>query len=407
MLSTATFMSCEKGDNGNYIPGQELQLSDTDQQQIKRTNAFTANFFLEVTKDSHNGNNAFLSPFGISTAMAMVYNGAGGETKEAISKVFRFDQIGDAQLNTYYQTLIKGLPLVESQTELHIGNAIWHSQNVPVNPDFLKINEQFYDARVGKLDFSDPNAKDVVNNWVKEKTRSKIDKILESTSARDLAYLINAIYFKGMWEQKFDKKDTKKAAFHLPTGGTVQADFMHRRHSYGMLTMGPAGVLAIEIPYTNKRFSMLLIQPTDALGGNWSAVKLAEFIGALGSESAKFQPTLMNLYLPKFKFYYEQDLNDVLTQMGMGMAFQDDADFSNLSDKPAKISEVKHKAFIEVDEEGTEAAAVTSVGVEVTSTPPEVRFDRPFIFVIKENKSNLVLFIGKINNPVSGETAGR
>ena len=408
LLSTALLASCDKDGGPKHIHGQELLLNETDKQQIKQTNTFTVKLFLEATKDLKSGDNAFLSPFGISTVMAMAYNGAGAETKEAISKAFKFDQVSDEDLNTYYQTLIKGLPLVEPQTELSMGNAIWHNQDIPLKTHFLKINEQFYLAKAGKLDFTDPKAKDVINDWVKDKTKNKIDKIIDATRQEDLAYLLNAIYFKGMWEQKFDKENTKKADFHTASGQTVQADFMYKQHSYGMLTMGTTGLQAVEIPYSNKKFSMLLIQPTDALNADWGTVKLHEFINVLGSEQAEFNSMKMDLYIPKFKFSYERKLNGDLTNLGMGIAFEDDADFSNLSDRHAKISEVKHKAFVEVDEEGTEAAAVTSIGFVTTSMPqiPTVRFDRPFIFVIKENASNLVLFIGKINNPLSSETKG-
>lgn len=408
LLSIALLASCDKDGGPKHIHGQELLLNETDKQQIKQTNTFTVKLFLEATKDLKNGDNAFLSPFGISTVMAMVYNGAGGETKEAISEAFKFDQVSDEDLNTYYQTLIKGLPLVEPQTELSMANAIWHNQDIPLKPDFLKINEQFYMAKAGKLDFTDPKAKDLINDWVKDKTKNKIDKIIDVTKQDDLAYLLNAIYFKGMWEQKFDKEDTKKADFHVASDQTVQADFMYKQHAYGILTMGTTGLQAVEIPYSNKKFSMLLIQPTDALSTDWSVVKLNEFIGALGSEQADFNSMKIDLYIPKFKFSYERNLNGDLTNMGMGIAFQNSANFSNLSDQRAKISEVKHKAFVEVDEEGTEAAAVTSIGMELTSAPqiPKIRFDRPFIFVVKENKSNLILFIGKINNPLSSETKG-
>ncbi|NGM66534.1 serpin family protein [Sphingobacterium sp. SGR-19] len=408
LLSSALLASCDKDGGSKDIHGQELQLSETDKQQIKQTNTFTAKLFLEATKDLKSSDNAFLSPFGVSTVMAMAYNGAGGDTKEAISKAFNFDQISDEHLNAYYQTLIKGLPLVEPQTELSMGNAIWHNQDIPLKPDFLKVNEQFYNAKAGKLDFTDPKAKDVINDWVKDKTKNKIDKIIDATKQEDLAYLLNAIYFKGMWEQKFDKTNTAKADFHTASGQTVQADFMHKQHTYGMLTMGTTGIQAVEIPYSNKKFSMLLIQPTDAASTDWSTMKLDEFMNALGSEQASFSPVKMDLYLPKFKFSYERKLNGDLTNLGMGIAFQIDANFSNLSDRPSAISEVKHKAFVEVDEEGTEAAAVTSVGMVVTSLPqiPKIRFDHPFIFVVKENKSNLILFIGKINNPLSSETKG-
>lgn len=408
LLSAAVAGSCDKGEGPQDTHGQELQLNETDREQIVQTNAFTASLFLEATKDLESDENAFLSPLGVSAVMAMTYNGAGGETKDAIANAFGFDQISNEDLNAYYQTLIKGLPLVNPQTELLMGNAIWYNENMTLKPDFLKISKRSYLAKAGKLDFTDPRAKDAINDWVTEQTKGKIEKIIEQTQADDLAYLLNAIYFKGMWEHKFDKEKTEKADFRTASDQVVQTDFMQNRESYRRLTMEALGLEAVEISYTDNKFSMVLVRPTDALTHDWDTAELADFVKALGTEQATFRSGKIDLYIPKFKFSYERKLNDDLTNMGMGVAFQDNADFSNLSGQTAKISEVKHKAFVEVDEEGTEAAAVTNVGAVVTSAPiiPKVRFDRPFVFLIKENASNLILFVGKVNNPLSSETEG-
>ncbi|MBE8714044.1 serpin family protein [Sphingobacterium hungaricum] len=346
-----------------------------------------------------------LSPFGAGMVMGMVYNGAVGDTKDAIAKVFRYDQVAAEDLNAFYQRLIEGLPKVDPQTKLHLANSIWYNQNYSILPEFLAVNQQYYNAEVQGLDFGDSQSKDLINDWVKNQTNDKIDKIIDKTSEDDLAFLINAIYFKGDWEQKFEKSNTGKLDFYTASGETVQSDFMKINHSYNVISQ--YGLIAVELPYSNKKFSMVLIKPSDSESAHWTNADLSTYIENMEHDAGRYTMTTMDLSIPKFKFAYSRNLIPDLTNFGMGVAFNSYANFSGIFDLPTQITKFQQKTFVEVDEEGTEAAAVTAIGIGVTSNLPPVlqmKFDKPFVFLIKENKTNLILFMGKVNNPLSTDS---
>ncbi len=406
-VATISLAACNKTNPEKLGTGKDLLLTAVEQEKAGTDNLFAFELFRTATADLKDNENALLSPLSVSIALAMTNNGAAGETRQAIEKSLKFDGFTTEDINAYYQKLLTDLPALDPRTTLDIANSIWYRQGFSVLPDFLDVNRTFYKADVSALDFSAPNAEDVINDWVSNKTKKKIPTIIDGgIPANMVMYLINAVYFKGEWEQRFDKSATKKGTFTRHDGSSLQTDFMHVKHTFKVGATDE--VEAIELPYGNKKYSMVILKPH----GDISPAQLTEKLNDTDTWStlvSRFQPRETQLALPKFKFSYENKLNDELIDMGMGIAFGPGADFSGIGgERNLLISEVKQKSFIEVNEEGTEAAAVTSVGVELTSLPQVYTFnvDRPFLFAIREITTGLILFVGQVNDPSVKATKG-
>jgi len=400
-----SFISCDKTAPEKLEPGRDLVLTVAEQQKAESDNRFAFELFRKATADLKPDQNALLSPLSISTALAMTSNGAAGQTREAIENTLKFGELDREAINAYYQKLMVDLPALDPKTTLDIANSIWYRQGFQVLPAFLDVNRTYYKADVSALDFGDPNAPNVINDWVNNKTKKKIPTIIDGGIPGDMMmYLINAVYFKGAWEQRFDKAATKKGTFTLPDGTSLETDFMHVKHTFNIAATNK--IEAIELPYGDKKYSMVVLKskaevtPAQLMETLVDGEMWQTMVGA-------FHPVEADLSFPKFKFSYENKLNDELTEMGMGVAFSNAADFSGINaDGNLSISEVKHKSFIEVNEEGTEAAAVTSVGIVLSATPQTYVFnvDRPFLFAIREMSTGLILFIGQVNNPSVEQT---
>lgn len=307
------------------------------------------------------------------------------------------------------QKLIADLPALDPKTTLEIANSIWHHRDFSVFPDFKEINRAIYKAEVAALDFNDPNASNVINDWVSNKTKEKIPTIIDGPiPAAAVMYLINALYFKGAWEQRFDKANTQKREFRRPDASPLNTDFMQIEHTFNI--SATEDVEAIELPYGNKKYSMVVLKPRGEHPPSQVAEKLME-TGTWNALISGFQPRKAQLALPKFKFSYENELKNELTDMGMGIAFiRGLADFSGISSELLYINRVLHKTFVEVNEEGTEAAAVTAVEMNTYSSAPSVYpflVDRPFLFAIREMETGLILFLGQVNDPSVEETESR
>ena len=283
---------------------------------------------------------------------------------------------------------------------LKIANSIWYRQEFSFEPAFIEVNQTFFDATVEALDFSDPDAKNTINQWVKENTNGKIEEIVDQIDPEIVMFLINAIYFDGKWTYKFDKDQTETAAFTRADSTQKSVQMMHVTGDFQYFENEL--FQAVDLPYGAEFYSMAVLLPKPGVGAD---AVIAEFnqenwMAWTGS----FDTRPVELALPKFKLEFETGLQEVLTALGMGVAFaQANANFRAMYAGPENvyIDKVKHKTFVEVTEDGTEAAAVTSVEIGVTSVQPPVamRVDRPFVFVIRENHSGTLLFMGKLIDP--------
>lgn len=400
-IGILTIAACKKGGVGpNKDPGKDLVLSATEQQQVGPGNAFTLKLFKADVGILENNKNLIISPLSVSFAMGMTSNGASGQTLTDIRKTMEVDGFTEDQVNSYYHNLITNLPDLDPNTTLKIANSIWYANKFTVLPAFLKTNTDFYNAEVKALDFSDKTGSaNTINNWVSGQTNNKIPKIIDQIGDGARMYLINAIYFKSTWKTRFDAGQTYKAPFRLPDNSTVQADFMTNK-SVDLKVAYDNGTNVVELPYSNSKYGMVIIMPyedvkTFALG--LDSTKWNFLMGKLAA--AKSQITI-----PKFKFSYGVNLMGILKSLGMGIAFSDQADFSRITaGGGVAITEVKHKAYIDVNEDGTEAAAVTEVGVGISAPAPTNVFNKPFIFAIREMKTGLILFAGIVNNPTLSE----
>lgn len=377
------------------------ELTVSEKQLVEADQSFSYDIFRQTVSYDNEEENLFISPLSISTALAMTLNGAEGETLEQMKQALHVSGMDTGEINEAFQSLIELLVSVDPKVTMKIANSVWHEQSLVVEDEFLQRLEDFYNAEVAGLDFRNSGSVDTINSWVNENTEGKIEKIIDRIPPEMVMYLINAIYFKGDWLSKFDKNETRKADFHLESGETVQVDMMSQKERYAVNFSEE--VRMIELPYGDSLFTMSVLMPGDP------EMPLNQFIEEeitkenLAQWRSNLRVSEVPLELPKFEMEYEITYNDILKSMGMDKAFDEGAaDFSGIADVSPQnlyISEVKHKTFVSVDEEGTEAAAVTSVGVGVTSLPPSMIVNRPFVFIIHERESGTNLFLGKVKDP--------
>ena len=369
----------------------------------EKLNVFAFNMYEEILKNVDD--NLVISPFSISTAMAMTYGGSGEETKDQMSKTLLFDRDMEnfhKEFNEHVKMLEE---LAEEDIEFNIANGMWLQHDYPFLESYIETIQKYYGPVLHEADFKVDQEKErkEINNWVSDKTNQKIeDLISKGVLVKDTRLVIvNAIYFLSNWLEEFDKELTRKRDFHIDEETTVETEFMRKDDTFKYFEDEHAQVL--EIPYSGEDFSMMLILPRENLG-------LSEFEAKLDNKKyEKYTDSLskneVNLLFPKFKMRSKANLEGLLTQMGMPQAFSNKADFSRMtSEDDLKIDQVIHEAFIEVDEEGTEAAAATAVSIVVKSARPDeeriiFRADRPFKFFIKDNKTNTILFMGRVMDP--------
>ena len=347
--------------------------------------------------------NLFLSPYSISTALAMTYAGARGETADQMAKVLCLPASGEA-VHGAYGALQKDLNAAGEggAFELVVANRLWGQKGFAFLPDFLALLEARYGAGLEPLDFAAATeaARQTINAWIEKQTRDKIKDLIKPgvLDAATRLVLTNAIYFKGKWAEEFDKKATQDEDFFLAPEKKVTAPLMHRTADFGYFEGDD--LQALELPYQGDRLSMVVLLPKakDGLGAleaALSADKVSEWVSKLSRREVR-------VALPRFKTTAEFSLGDTLVAMGMTDAFGGDADFSGMTGaKDLFISAVVHKAFVDVNEEGTEAAAATAVVVRALNGggPPEFRADHPFLFLIRDTKTGAILFLGRIADP--------
>ncbi len=344
--------------------------------------------------------NVLISPYSIATALVMTYNGAAGETRTAMAKTLGIEGIGLEELNQGERGLAAGLRQSDARLQLVIANSLWARKGVVFNSGFINRVKKFYSAEANVLDFNSPEAIVKINSWVRERTHGRIERIVEHIAPELVLYLINAVYFKGKWQEGFDPKQTYEADFQVPEGTKKRVMMMRRSDRFGYLAAD--GFQAVRLPYGDGKMSMVVMLPAESLSLDW-------LIAQLTSENwqkwqGEFETKQGEVGLPRFKIEYEQSLKEVLKALNMALAFDlARADFSEMSPRSGiAIGDVRHKGFIEVNEEGTEAAAVTSVEMVMTAMPVD-RFrmvcDRPFLFAIQDKASGALVFLGAVVKP--------
>ena len=380
--------------------GQAAPVEELDERLVQANNRL--GFILIDELSNGNSGNILISPASILTALAMTYNGAEGETRAAMGKTLGLQDMSLEEVNKSFADLLTLLNNPDPQVELALANSLWARDGVGFNSDFLERNSEYYKAEVAEIDFDREDAADIINSWVKDNTGGKIEDLVEAPIDSDtILFLINAIYFKGDWTNKFDPGQTREVPFTLPDGSQRNHPLMFKYSSFDYFQNDL--FQAVKLPYgENERIGMYLFLPREGT----SKEELYRNLKAepWKKQVDKFYSMEGEVGLPRFQFEYEVSLNNILEALGMGIAFdQDRADFSGMRPTPPElfISEVKHKSFIEVNEEGTEAAAATSVEIAVTSMPEtfSMIIDRPFVFAIADNMTGTILFIGEVSNP--------
>jgi len=397
--------ACEKNDPlpEPEAPGSFV-LTEKSAKVLDAGQRFGFELFKEVHKLS-DGENMMISSLSTSCALGMTYNGSAGNTKDAFRDVLHYGELDDQGINESYKDLMGQLVHLDKQVEFSIANSIWYRMGFTVLEPFISTNQDYFDAAVEELDFSDPGAKDIINGWIEDKTNDKIQDMLDFIPSSAVMYLVNAIYFNAKWKYQFDPEATLAGDFFKSDGSVSQAEFMKVNGAFNF--MPGEDFSAIELPYGDSTFSMVLLLPA------WNST-LDELVEGLDEESWENLLSIpgvrnVQIEIPKFKYGYKTLLNDPLINLGLGVAFGGGADFSRITPGGGiYISRVIHQTFIDVQEEGTEAAAATIVELRETAGPGGgvniFRADRPFLYMIKENSTSTILFMGKVEQPEYEET---
>ena len=371
------------------------ELSAAEKQVITASNDFAFDLF-RASEREFGSENLFLSPLSASMALGMTMNGARGATLDEMREVLGFGELELQAINESYRGLMALLLDLDPAVDMRIANSIWYARGFPFDQPFLDTADDYFSAEVREIDMVEAD-RAAINGWVSDATEGKITEIVDEIRQDHVMFLINALYFKGDWRQQFEPSRTADAAFQLAGGGTVPAKMMKGELGFGHRHR--QGYQVIDLPYGNGAFSMTILLPDEPAGidGLVESLDAAEWQAA----TTDIPERELELWLPRFRIEYEQELNETLIGLGMRSAFFA-ADFTGMSSSRGSdlvIDKVKQKTYIDVNEEGTEAAAVTSVGIVMTSLPSALAIDRPFVFAIRERFSGTILFIGKVLDP--------
>ncbi len=396
LLSLITIAAGSTGCGQNTPNDKNYDLNRINSEVTGRNVDFAFDLFREINKEEK-AENIFISPLSVSTALTMTYNGALGDTLAEMEEGLRYEGLKPQEVNDTYSNLLPYLSQTDKKVELNISNSIWYRQGEAIKREFISTNESVFDAEVKETDFSDPETVNAMNKWIKESTKGKIDKMISPPIPDYIVmYLINAVYFKGEWAVQFKQEDTFQTDFN-GIDGVQTIDMMSRK---GEVEYGEGlDYKAVRLPYGEGKTAMYFILPD--VGQD-----IDSFIRTMDSDKFKNVKNTLNdtedvfIQIPKFKMEYGiKKLNEPLIAMGMELPFSEEADLSGIRDG-LFISEVLHKAVIEVNEEGSEAAGVTVVIVAETAAQEPVTFiaDRPFLFLIEEEATGSILFMGKYCN---------
>ncbi|WP_171641392.1 serpin family protein [Paenibacillus phytorum] len=390
--------------SGNSISMEKRQVAaaGVDVRIVKASNEFGMQLHRQLVQTEQNKKkNIFISPTSISLALAMTYNGSKGETQVSMAKTLGWQGMSLDEMNRGNETLISLLQQPGSDVQVRIANSLWTRKGKPFHSDFTKTNQAFYDAKITELDFNNPKAPDTINDWVNKNTNGKIPRMIESIDPMEVLILMNAVYFNGGWKKEFQPSATKEESFKLQDGSTKQVQMMTQSGSYEYLQ--EEEFQAIRLPYGEGQMDMLVILPDESSSLDALHDKLWEDPNRWHES---FQSNRGEIKLPRLKIEYSEKLKEPLKAMGMTLPFDEvHADFSGMAPVPPNlfISAVTHKTFIEVNEKGTEAAAVTSVHMAGASAPIDepfqVTINRPFFFAIEDRQTDAWLFVGSVVEP--------
>jgi len=391
LLLLLSFISCEEQEEKN--PFTSVARSS---EFIEANNRFAIDIFKKVANEEEK-ENLMISPVSLSLALGMAYNGAANKTKTAFEETLNYNTFLPNEINNLNKEIIYNLTDNSQGSLFEVANSIWTEKTFPVKEEFIKTNQEFYAAEVESLDFSDSNSVNSINNWVKTKTRNKIPKIIEELSSDLKMILINALYFKSDWKYTFKEEDTKELPFY-GENGTENVQMMHLTNDLSFYESGEFS--SVKLPYKNDKFSMTIFLPKE----NNTTSNITNLLTIENWQNWNKNYTIIpiDLEMPKFKFSYKKELNNPLSDLGLDIAFSDNANFIGISDINLKISYILQKTFIEVDEKGTEAAAVTAIGFTTTSTGSSnklIRLNKPFLFAITEKETGSIFFLGKVGMP--------
>lgn len=371
-----------------------IHLSPNLQKRVSQDNEFAFDLLKQTNKISGKSNE-FVSPLSVSMALGMTWNGANSDTKIEMESALKMSGMTSDEINSYYRIMLDSLPIADKTTKLYIANSIWYKDGFQVNPTFLDTDKKYFDAEIKSLDFSKTWAVDTINGWCAKKTNYLIKDVIKQIDYYARMFLIDAVYFKGAWTHKFDPAKTFDYNFNNEDGSSSTVRMMGRIDTFSYYSDSYAQYL--EMPYGNGSFAMTVILPNAGKTTN----DVIDYLNAdkIESVTKNMVNTQVDVKFPRFKVECSYDLIPELKAMGMNKAFDSNlADFSRMSDSFLYISSVIHKTYVEVTEEGTEAAAVTAVVMTATSMPnyPSFYVNKPFIFLIREKGTGVILFAGKI-----------
>ena len=394
-----SFSSCDEEDDPTPTPTPdspaEIELTEEEEDLIDASNSFTFKIFKKITASDKDAN-VILSPFSVSEDLSMLLNGAVGESQQEIIDALEVSDLSVSELNAAYKSLTNSLLNVDDKISAGIANSIW--TRVPILESFSNTVLNYYNAETYELE----DNVEVINDWIREKTNGMIENGMENVNPSSPLYLINALFFKGDWQNKFDKTKTSNRPFTLLNNETVDVPMMIQENSFKISENERVAML--ELPYGRGNYVMDILLPK-----NLSEYKdmFALLNNAFFNDLVQnLRSTKVTVEFPKFKYQFGDEMSAVLSSLGITKIFTDDANLSNMTNSSICVDEVWHKAFIETNEDGSSAAAVTIIDTRYTSgsiEPRTFRVDRPFAYVIRETSSNTVLFVGKVINPLLEE----
>jgi serpin B len=372
-------------------------------ESIAQANTALSFDLLKKLSEKTPNKNVFISPLSIGMALGLTFNGARGSTRAAMSRVLHLPAASQEALNKAYGNLMNSFANPNASVHVEIANALYTNRNVDFESAFVKDARTSFQSEVASVDFSSPNTVQQINGWVNQKTHGKIPNIIDKLNGSEASIILNAAYFKGNWQSQFEKAGTTDDDFHMADGSKKKLPFMHQRHFYEYLKT--PDFQAVVLPYIDSKYSACIFLP----GSNSSLIQLQKALSLSNwnNWSKEFESKQGDLALPRFKLNYNTSLSDSMKALGMNVAFdKDQADFSGMhKGKPALfIGDIKHKTYLKVDEQGTEAAAATAVqmmgaGMMIPKETFKMVVDHPFLFAIRDNDSNSLLFVGLVYDP--------